>query len=106
MTLEQFENLDFDQQRTMMLAMHIRNQLENFHCGNIPDTLMPELNSTIRYAIHEYLTDIERDKRKLAWLVAMTPNYWEIPGIDPKPEFTGEYLWQGKPIPRMESSDD
>lgn len=80
--------------------MHIRNRLEDFHVEHVPDTVMPELNSAIRYAIHEYLTELE--SADLGWLAIMVPDYWEIPGLDEKPTFTGEYLWEGKPVPRTE----
>ncbi|MDP9367676.1 MAG: hypothetical protein M3Q03_05290 [Chloroflexota bacterium] len=51
MSPEAFDELDQHQQIAMLLAMHLRNELENFHGEHVPDRFMPELNSTIRYAL-------------------------------------------------------
>lgn len=105
MRSEIIDGLDDEQWIAMMISMHVRNKIEDFHSVHIPDELMPELNSTIRYAIFDFFESIVDDQRKLAWLAMTIPDYWEIPGRDPKPTFTGEYLWQGKPIPRSDQDD-
>ncbi len=100
MSPEAFDELDQHQQIAMLLAMHLRNELENFHGEHVPDRFMPELNSTIRYAIHDFFVRVVESERELDFLATRVPDYWEVPGRDPKPTFTGEYLWDGKPVPK------
>ena len=96
---EDYDELTIEQKMTLEISMHVRNELEDFHVDHIPDTAMPELNATIRYAIYDYFENMANSEQKWSWLVTMIPSYWEIPGRDPKPTFTGEYLWEGKPVP-------
>ena len=84
------------QQHTLVLAMLVRNYLEDFHVAHVPDVLMKELNSSIRYAIYDavdLLETMENDRKKQAFfglLIASIPEYWEVPGQDPRPN--------GKPV--------
>lgn len=93
-----------EQRITLSLSMHIRNKLEDFHVAHISDRHMPELNSTIRYAVHEFLTDMTPEV--LGWLAMMVPDYWEVSGADPRPVFAGEFLWEGKPFPKQADEED
>ena len=82
-----FAELSTNQQVTLLLAMHIRNELEIFHVRHISDLFMPELNSTIRYAIFDFFENVMPSEAQVTWLARMLPDYWEIPGIDPQPVF-------------------
>ncbi len=95
MQMEQFEKLSQRQKQAMIIAMHVRNSMEEFHTKNLNDEQMRQLNPIIRRAILEGLTMLdkggwhslhstryaEKDPwiMNLAWLVQMIPGYWEIP---------------------------
>ncbi len=38
--------------------MHIRNKLEDFRVDHVPDNVMPELNSAIRYAVYDFFKNV------------------------------------------------
>jgi hypothetical protein len=84
------------QMMALALGVHIRNELERLH-GQISDELMAELNVAIRYAIYDFHEVVSKDEDHLYWLVRSIPPYWEVPGRDPRPVFTGEPLFMGKP---------
>jgi len=72
----------------MLIAMHVRNAMEDFRINNLSDTQMAELNKTIRQAVFDAIvllegaTDPERTRTStqlLAGLTVMIPDYWEIP---------------------------
>lgn len=66
-----------------MLAMYIRNALEDFHVANLSDAQMKDLNQIIRQALYDAISLIEEDgpdrDRALSYLIGMIPDYWEIP---------------------------
>jgi hypothetical protein len=69
----------------MVMAMYLRNALEDFHVAHLSDAQMKELNKIIRQALYEVVTLVEDDKSDnyqlgLHWLVAQIPDYWEVPG--------------------------
>lgn len=86
------------QQHVLIIAMQVRNALEEFHIANLSDAQMKVLNQTIRYAIDnaveltETLDSNATKQRGYAWLVEMIPDYWEIPGRDARPgsDISGE----------------
>lgn len=71
---------------TLLIAMHVRNEMEDFHVDNLSDDQMKELNKIIRTAIFEALYTLEnadkgneylnKQREFLGWSV---PDYWEIP---------------------------
>lgn len=85
-----FAKLDSMQQLALLIAMHVRNQMEDFHVEHLSDSQMKALNPIIRQAIYDMLimTHTEpRDKKEeqsrkkeIDWLIMMIPDYWEIPG--------------------------
>jgi hypothetical protein len=94
MRLEEFNKLSWRQKQPMVVAMHVRNEMEDFHVSHISNAEMKELNPIIRRAVLEGLVIIEKagwhvlrspDKvddpwvQMLAWLVQMIPEYWEVP---------------------------
>ena len=80
---------------TKLIAISVRNELENFHVQYIPDDLMPELNRTIRRGIYLALRntfllmnakdvpDYERAKVFLWFLFTTLPDYWEDTEMTP-----------------------
>jgi hypothetical protein len=78
-------------QHVMVVAMLVRNALEDFHVAHLSDAQMKELNRTIRYAIYNAVELIETmadDPSKsdfYTYLVEAIPDYWEIPGRDSDP---------------------
>ena len=94
----------YGQSAAMLLGAHIRNEMERLH-DRIDDELMAEINVTVRYAIQEFFDVLRKDDRSLRWLASTVPLYWELPGRDPKPVFTGAPLLHGKPYPPRESVD-
>jgi hypothetical protein len=85
MKIDDFRKLTTIQKRTMLLAMHVRNQMEDFHSEYLDDNQMKELNQIIRQAIYEGLQLFEPQNKQakaeeVAWLMLMIPDYWEVPG--------------------------
>lgn len=91
MNQKDFFSLTFAQQDAMVIAMHVRNEMEEFHGKNLSDKQMKELNKIIRTAIFEAIyirnkwinTRKQENRRpweyRFSWLVMMMPDYWEIP---------------------------
>ncbi len=48
MDTEDFDKLDSTVQMSMVIAMHIRNEMENFHSEHLSDEQMKKLNPIIR----------------------------------------------------------
>lgn len=92
-----FEQMTPELSQTLLLSTYIRNEMEEIH-QFISDELMAMLNAQIRYSIYEFLTEVVHDNSHLDFLVKTIAGYWEVPGIDPKPVFTGEELFDGKPF--------
>jgi hypothetical protein len=86
MNARDFQLLSPRQQHTLVVAMLVRNALEDFHVAHLSDTQMKELNRLIRYGIYDAVTMIETmaaypEKQQFYdWLVDSIPGYWEIPG--------------------------
>lgn len=78
----------------LIIAMHVRNRMENFHVKYLSDKQMKELNPIIRNAIYEALQILNiygygkpKKYSKLAdmyheYLLRMIPDYWEKPNAD------------------------
>jgi len=75
-----------------VIAMHVRNEMEGFHCEHLSDAQMKELNPIIRKAICETLRQLYFLKKgtKRQRLVAvqnihhlflLLPDYWEAPDL-------------------------
>ncbi len=90
MTKEEFysNKLSWLQRRALFIAMHVRNEMENFHCKYLTDEQMEELNPIIRQAILDALVvenKVIYDAKSPAWqkilsyLIMCIPDYWEIP---------------------------
>lgn len=80
-----WDQLSARQQHVMLVAMYLRNALEDFHVAHLSDAQMKELNQTTRQALFEIVTAIESENdpkadRLLSWLVGSIPDYWEVPG--------------------------
>jgi hypothetical protein len=96
MNVPDFLSLSPRQQHTLVVAMLVRNALEDFHAAHLSDAQMKELNRLIRYGIYDAVTLIEtmagdpEKEHSYEWLVAAIPDYWEIPGRDPDPTGRGQ----------------
>ncbi len=75
----------------MIIAMQVRNSMEEFHCKYLSDDQMRELNPIVRNAIYQAIRSsylvrngLNDDQHLVGlaeihrWLV-MVPNYWEPP---------------------------
>lgn len=78
-----YQSLSPRQAHVLMLAMYIRNVLEDFHVANLSDAQMKDLNQIMRQALYDVISLIEEDgpdrDRALSYLIGMIPDYWEIP---------------------------
>lgn len=87
-------NLTFKQLDTMFIAKYVRDAMEDFHCKNLSDDQMKELNQIIRQAIYDGqellrigLSD-DASGVKSAYSRAVQfgfmsiPDYWEPPKKD------------------------
>jgi len=83
-----FQSLSPQQQHALVMAVLLRNALEDFHATHLTQPQMRELNRLIRYALYEAISQIEavagtpEGDEFLAWAVTRIPDYWEIPGRD------------------------
>jgi|ERR1700722_4122729 len=59
MDTENFEKLDSTTQISLIIAMHIRNEMESFHSAHLSDEQMKRLNPIIRQAIYNILKYLE-----------------------------------------------
>ncbi|MCL1986465.1 MAG: hypothetical protein FWG64_00625 [Firmicutes bacterium] len=63
-----FAKLTKQQQNTLLIALHVRNSLEDFHVKNLSDAQMKELNQITRQAIYEGLGFVnEKDNKNDLW---------------------------------------
>lgn len=96
------EPTDPKQQRVLLLAMYVRDRLEDFHVKHLSDGQMKELNQLIRQGLWDILTMLELFAEDepgaiVGWhqLVAEIPACWEIPSDTERvdgtedPEFDG-----------------
>jgi hypothetical protein len=87
MNTVQFNQLTKRQQATLLIAMQIRNSMEDFHVKYLTDAQVKELNPIIRQAVYKALglvleptpEERQRNDRSTEYLVSMIPDYWEIP---------------------------
>lgn len=82
-----------------VIAMEVRNSMEDFHVKHLTDEQMNELNPIIRNAIYSALvllrfagdeTDVAKNQNAIAGvsrLLMMVPKYWE------EPELTDDARW-------------
>lgn len=92
--LRKTRRVTFDQIDAMIIAMHVRNNMEDFHVRNLSDSQMKELNPIIRQAIYEalfmrgrilkslggeMLKYVENCRENYKWLELEIPDYWELP---------------------------
>jgi hypothetical protein len=76
---------DSEKQTAKIIAMVVRNALEDFHCAHLTDEQMKELNPIIRNGIATALhmlanMGIDDAARKAFDFTAMSvPRYWEDP---------------------------
>jgi hypothetical protein len=75
-----------------VIAMHVRNKMEDFHCRHLTNDQMKELNPIIRNAIYETLRQLfflkkGTDKQlhvaiqSIHSLFRLLPDYWEDPDL-------------------------
>ena len=75
-----------------VIAMHVRNEMEDFHCAHLSDAQMKELNPIIRRAIYETLRQLYFLKKgtkkqrfvaiqSIHHLFLLLPDYWEAPDL-------------------------
>ena len=75
-----------------VIAMHVRNEMEEFHCQHLSDAQTKELNPIIRKAIYETLRQLYflKNGTKKQRLVAiqsihhlflLLPDHWEAPDL-------------------------
>lgn len=79
----------------MLVAMNVRNAMEDFHVANLSDEQMAELNPIIRQAIFDTVVMIEQmddpdTAEHLSWLIRMIPDHWEIPNAGYRIDVKGD----------------
>lgn len=73
--------------QTRVIAMVVRNAMEDFHSEHLSDTQMKELNPIIRNAIYTALYSLhycflsERIATFVKYQIEMIPAYWETPEL-------------------------
>jgi hypothetical protein len=71
----------------MLVAMAVRNEMEDFHCKHLSDAQMKELNPIIRNAIVTALyadRNYSEDEASYEWVnfqLKLIPQYWEEPEL-------------------------
>ncbi|BAU12858.1 hypothetical protein LEP3755_33910 [Leptolyngbya sp. NIES-3755] len=71
----------------MLIAMTVRNEMEDFHCEHLTDDQMQELNPIIRNAIVTALyaaRNYSEDAASMEWVnfqFRLIPEYWEEPQL-------------------------
>lgn len=89
MTPERWMKLNPKQQHVMVVAMYLRNAMEDFHVKHLSDEQMAELNPIIRQTLFDVMTiieddDVDRQADSMGCLVGMISPYLEVPD---KPSF-------------------
>jgi hypothetical protein len=83
-------NQDIMKWVSKIIALNIRNRLEDFHVAYLPDSVMPELNREIRGGIYDALVAIvnydtdEFSRKFINYTDNMIPDYWEDPELQPE----------------------
>ncbi len=73
------------QQHVLLVAIYLRNSIEDFHVAHLTDSQMKDLNQIIRQSLYDIVSiieDEEDNQAMLSYLVAQVPDYWEIPADD------------------------
>ena len=75
-----------DKKLAMLMAHAVRNAMEDFHCKNLTDKQMAELNPIIRNSIFTTLVALNNQnyitpKQYLQWHLSAIPDYWEDPKL-------------------------
>lgn len=89
-----FNQLSPQQQTALVIAMQVRNAMEDFHTTQLSNRQMKALNQIMRYGIYnamDLLNTMAGDPMKefyFGQLIDAIPDYWEIPGRDPEPVAT------------------
>ena len=61
-----------------LIAIVVRNQMEDFHCKHLSDTQMKEINQIIRNAIYTALVHLKDNPDAImAYARLYIPPYWE-----------------------------
>lgn len=77
------------QQHAKILAMVVRNAMEDFHCEHLSQAQMAELNPIIRNAIYTglqamwYYKKSEKARYFVDYHLQAVPDYWEPPTLLP-----------------------
>jgi len=75
------------QQHVLLVAIYVRNAMEDFHVRHLTDAQMKEINMIVRQGLYDIVSMIEDDDdgddQTLNYLVAQIPDYWEIPSDGP-----------------------
>ncbi len=91
MDIESFKKLDPTIQMSMIIAMYIRNEMDDFHSEHLSDKQMRELNPIIRQATYNILKYLklassnESSNEKVVaqdiinFQIQSIPDYWELP---------------------------
>lgn len=91
MDITDFNKLDHTVQMAIIIAMHIRNEMENYHSEYLSDEQMKELNLIIRQSTYDILNYLKlasikenRSEKTVAkgvinFLIQSIPDYWELP---------------------------
>jgi hypothetical protein len=71
-----------------LIAISIRNGMEDFHVNNLSDSQMKELNPLVRNSIYDFLISLAHSDRNshcaklLEWSATIIPPYWEDPEME------------------------
>lgn len=86
-----------------IIALGIRNEMEDFHMEHLTDAQMKELNPVIRNAVYHTLfalANMEKQKdclKMVDWLLKCLPDYWEEPVLSEYMEKAYHELLERKP---------
>ncbi|MDP1834667.1 MAG: hypothetical protein Q8K75_01950 [Chlamydiales bacterium] len=97
MNKQDFLKLDTITKTSLIIAMYLRNELEDFHSKHLSDSQMMELNPIIRQATYNILTYLElagggdiAAQRVIDFQMILIPDYWELPSKDSPREYLDE----------------
>lgn len=83
-----FHKLDRQQKHVLLMAVFVRNALEDFHVQHLNDEQMHELNVAVRSGLSRGVKFLEEGANSptseayFELLVEQIPSYWELPEID------------------------
>ena len=97
MEQKDFFKLDNRTQMSLIIAMHIRNEMECFHTEHLSDEQMMELNPIIRQAVYNILTYINlastgdvAARKIIDFEIMLVPDYWELPNKNSPKQYMEE----------------